>query len=158
MPTSIHEFSLHRLDGTPVSLDAYAGKPLLLVNVASKCGLTPQYAELQQFYDRMAPKGLEILGFPANDFGAQEPGTHDEIATFCQKNYGVTFPMFEKISVKGDTTHPLYQFLKATTNSGEVQWNFQKYLVNKQGVPVAWFKPQQSVLDEDVQDRVAQEL
>ncbi|MBX3101680.1 MAG: glutathione peroxidase [Bacteroidetes bacterium] len=158
MSSSLHEFGLNSLDGKPVSLADYAGKAVLVVNVASKCGLTPQYAELQELYDRLKPKGLEILGFPANDFGAQEPGSPEEIQEFCQRNYGVSFPMFEKISVKGEAAHPLYQFLKDATKSGEVQWNFQKYLVNKQGKPVAWFKPQQSVLDEEVQDRIAREL
>jgi glutathione peroxidase len=156
MAQSIYDFTLNSLTGQPVSLSKYAGKTLLLVNVASKCGLTPQYAELQSYYERMQPQGLEILGFPANDFGAQEPGTHGEIQEFCQRNYGVSFPMFEKISVKGDVTHPLYKFLKEATGSGEVQWNFQKFLVGKDGQPVTWFNPQQSVRDEDVQERIAQ--
>lgn len=130
---SIHVFTLNQIEGEGTSLGEYAGKVVLVVNVASKCGYTPQYAELQALYDAYADKGLVILGFPANNFMGQEPGTNAEIASFCQKNYGVTFPMFEKISVKGKDQHPLYTYLAETTGV-QPKWNFHKYLVDQKGV------------------------
>lgn len=137
------DFTMKRLDGTEQSLTEYQGKVVMLVNVASKCGLTPQYAGLQELYSRYQGKGFEILGFPANDFGAQEPGSDEEIAQFCEMNYGVTFPLFSKISVKGDDIHPLYQELTSMPEpiGGEVAWNFQKYLVDRDGKVVAKFGP-----------------
>jgi glutathione peroxidase len=136
-------YTMKRLDGQEQSLSDYQGKVLLLVNVASQCGLTPQYKGLQALYNNYKDRGFEILGFPANNFGAQEPGTDEQIGQFCEKNYGVTFPMFSKISVKGSDTHPLYQELtsKPAPIGGEVQWNFQKYLVNKNGEVVQMFTP-----------------
>jgi glutathione peroxidase len=139
MAKSVHEFTLNTLSGTPQSLKEYAGKVLVIVNVASKCGYTPQYADLQKFYDEYQQKGLVILGFPANNFGNQEPGTDADIAQFCQANYGVTFPMFSKLSVKGADIHPLYKYL--TQESGvEVSWNFNKFIVNKEGKVIKHFK------------------
>ena len=137
------DYTMKRLGGEEQPLTDYRGKVLLLVNVASRCGYTPQYAGLQALYTRYQPKGFEILGFPANNFGAQEPGTDEQIAQFCDLNYGVTFPMFSKISVKGADIHPLYAELTALPQpiGGEVSWNFQKYLVDREGRVVAKFAP-----------------
>jgi glutathione peroxidase len=132
-----------QIDGTPVDLRHYKGKVVMIVNVASRCGLTPQYKELQALYEEHKEQGFEILGFPANNFGAQEPGTNSQIAEFCSATYGVTFPMFGKISVKGETTHPLYRQLAAQEApiGGEPAWNFTKFLLNRQGEVVARFEP-----------------
>lgn len=137
------EHTVQRIDGTEEPLERYRGKVLMIVNTASKCGLTPQYAALQSLYERYRDRGFEILGFPANDFMAQEPGSNDEIATFCELNYGVTFPMFAKISVKGAAMHPLYRVLTSLPEpiGGDVLWNFQKYLVDRQGNVVRKFDP-----------------
>ena len=132
---SIHKFNMNSLSGEPVDLSDYDGKVVMVVNTASKCGLTPQYKQLESMYNEYKDQGLVVLGFPANNFGRQEPGTDQEIAQFCQKNYGVSFPMFSKISVKGDDMHPLYQFLTQKSENGfqdsEVQWYFQKYLIDQ---------------------------
>jgi len=138
------DFTMTRLDGSEQSLSSYKGNVLMLVNVASQCGLTPQYQGLQDLYKRYEGRKFEILGFPANNFGQQEPGTEQEIAQFCERNYGVTFPMFSKISVKGSDIHPLYADLtsRPAPIGGDVQWNFQKYLVNREGEVVARFDPQ----------------
>ena len=143
------EHTMTRLDGTEQPLEEYRGKVLLLVNVASKCGLTPQYKGLQAMYDQYREKGFEILGFPANDFMGQEPGTNEEIATFCELNYGVSFPLFSKITVKGDGQHPLYEELTSMPPpiGGDVLWNFQKYLVDRDGNVVRMFSPR--VVPED---------
>lgn len=155
---SIHQFTMTSLEGEDVSLEKFKGKVLLIVNVASKCGLTPQYEDLQKLYDERNADGLEILGFPANNFAGQEPGTKSEIKEFCTKNYGVTFPMFSKISVKGNDTHPLYQFLTEKEKNGvmdsKVKWNFQKYLLDKDGNLVAMIPPSQSVLSSEVQSQI----
>lgn len=133
----LYAFALNDIDGAPVTLGQYSGKALLLVNVASKCGYTKQYAGLQALYEKYQDKGLVVLGFPANNFGSQEPGTNEEIKAFCSTTFNVTFPMFAKISVKGDEIHPLYAFLTvAKTNpdfAGEIKWNFNKFLVNRAG-------------------------
>jgi glutathione peroxidase len=129
--TSIYDFKMNSLDGDMIDFSQYKGKTLLIVNVASKCGFTPQYADLQQLQEQHGSQ-VVILGFPANNFGGQEPGTSVQIAEFCEKNYGVTFQMFEKISVKGSDQHPLYQFLKEKTGQ-EPSWNFCKYLVKPDG-------------------------
>ena len=137
VPLSPLDFTLKTIEGKSVSLDQYRGKVVLLVNVASKCGLTPQYASLQTLYSDLHDRGLEVLGFPANEFGKQEPGSDDEIRGFCSTKYAVTFPMFSKIVVKGDGQHPLYQFLTdKRTNpqyGGEIEWNFAKFLLNRKG-------------------------
>lgn len=146
---NVHEFTLTDIDGNEVSLSEFEGKTLLIVNVASKCGLTPQYEELQELYAQYEEEGLVVLGFPANNFMGQEPGTDAEIKAFCSDNYNVTFPMFSKISVKGKDMHPLYQFLTTTTESS-VKWNFQKYLVDKEGNVVTYFSPRTKPLDEEV--------
>lgn len=138
---SIHDFTLKNIEGQDVKLDAYKGKVALLVNVASQCGYTPQYEGLQAIYSKYKDQGFVVLGFPANNFGAQEPGSNEEIKTFCSTKYNVTFPMFAKISVKGDDIHPLYQFLtsKESGFGGDVQWNFGKFLVDKEGKVIARF-------------------
>ena len=128
---------LKRLDGSLENLQDYAGKVLLIVNVASKCGFTSQYRDLQNLYTENQAKGLEILGFPCNQFGAQEPGSAEEIQNFCSANYGVTFPMFEKIDVNGDSAHPLYAYLKdqapGILGTTGIKWNFTKFVVSKDG-------------------------
>jgi glutathione peroxidase len=133
MSTLIYEYPVNRIDGQRTTLAEYRGQVLLLVNVASKCGLTPQYAGLQSLYETYRDRGLVVAGFPANEFGAQEPGSNDEISQFCQTNFGVTFPMFAKICVKGKDIHPLYSELIRTAPGGEIQWNFEKFLVDREG-------------------------
>jgi glutathione peroxidase len=143
---SVHDFSARRIDGREEKLSAYKGKALLIVNVASKCGFTPQYEGLQKLYEDHRGKGLEVLGFPCNQFGAQEPGDEKEIQNFCSLNYGVTFPMFAKVDVNGDSAHPLWKFLKkekkGLAGSEAIKWNFTKFLVDKNGAVVARFGPQ----------------
>jgi glutathione peroxidase len=135
--TTAYDFEAKSLDGKPVQLQDFKGKALLIVNTASKCGFTPQYQGLEEIYKRFRDRGLIVLGFPCNQFGAQEPGTADEIGAFCEKNYGVSFPMFEKIDVNGDTTHPLYKWLKdeapGVLGSKGIKWNFTKFLVDRNG-------------------------
>ncbi len=144
--TSVHDFSARRLDGGEENLSAYKGKALLIVNVASKCGFTPQYQGLQKLYEENNAKGLEVLGFPCNQFGAQEPGDEKEIQSFCSLNYGVTFPLFAKIDVNGEGAHPLYKFLKkekkGLAGSEAIKWNFTKFLIDRDGDVVARFGPQ----------------
>lgn len=136
-PRSVLDFTVRSIDGTDVPLSSYRGKVLLLVNVASQCGYTPQYKDLEALFRRYRDQGFMVLGFPANNFGEQEPGTDEEIREFCTATYGVTFDMFSKISVKGDDQHPLYRFITTqggdSTVTGEVKWNFQKYLVGRDG-------------------------
>jgi len=154
---NVHDFKMKSLDGKEIDLATYKGKVLIMVNVASKCGLTPQYAELEKFYEANKDKGVEILGFPANNFMGQEPGTNEEIGQFCQKNYGVTFQMFEKISVKGKDMHPLYQYLTKTTKEA-VKWNFQKFLVGKDGKVIRAFAPTTHIDDAEVAKAVEEAL
>jgi glutathione peroxidase len=129
--TTFHDFSLPRLDGTQEALSIYSGQVVLVVNVASECGYTPQYAGLQALHDKWKDQGFQVLGFPCNQFGAQEPGGPEQIQGFCQRNFGVTFPLFAKIEVKGAERAPLFAFLAA--EHGEPKWNFHKYLVGKDG-------------------------
>ena len=172
MSDSIYNIPLKTIDGAETNLGAYQGKVLLLVNVASKCGLTPQYKGLQELYEQHQAQGLEVLGFPANNFMGQEPGSEEEIKSFCDTNYSVKFPLFAKISVKGDDQHPLYNYLTnhkpdTDVNDGgleeklkgyghnrstpsEVLWNFEKFLVGKDGSIVARFAPDVTVSDERV--------
>ena len=144
-PSGVLSYQVKDIDGKSVDLSKYKGKVLLLVNTASQCGLTPQYKELQATYKKYNEQGFEVLGFPANEFGKQEPGTDSEIKEFCSDNYKVTFPMFSKIVVKGDGMHPLYKFLTSKeTNpdfAGPIGWNFAKFLVNRKGEVVARFDP-----------------
>jgi glutathione peroxidase len=134
--TNVYQFTVNSLDGKPVSLEQYRGKHIIILNVASECGFTPQYADWEKFYEANKDH-VVVLGFPCNDFGGQEPGTATEISSFCQKNYGVTFPMFEKVSVKGAGKSPFYQWLTDPAQNGwnaqEPTWNFCKYLINEKG-------------------------
>ncbi|HMV82947.1 MAG TPA: glutathione peroxidase [Blastocatellia bacterium] len=140
---SIYDISVKTIDGKPATIGDYKGKVLLIVNVASQCGYTPQYEGLEKIYEKYQSQGLAVLGFPANNFGGQEPGTEAEIKTFCRTNYGVKFPMFAKLSAKGADIHPLYKFLtEKETNpnfAGEIKWNFNKFLIDKNGNPIARF-------------------
>jgi glutathione peroxidase len=143
---TVYGFSAETLDGRATSLGDFKGKVLLIVNTASQCGFTPQYAGLEKLYQTYKERGLEVLGFPCNQFGAQEPGTAADIGAFCERNYGVTFPMFAKIDVNGDQAHPLYQFLKkekpgllGPLGGGSIKWNFTKFLVDRSGRVVARF-------------------
>jgi glutathione peroxidase len=143
--SSVYDFTLNSIDGQSAPLAAYKGKVLLLVNVASKCGFTPQYKALEALYEKYKDQGLVVIGFPANNFMAQEPGTNEEIKTFCTRTYNVTFPMYTKISVKGEDEAPLYQFLTdkgANPNTGgEIKWNFTKFLVGRDGTIISRFEP-----------------
>lgn len=136
--TSIYDFKMNTIDGKPISLSEFKGKPVLIVNVASKCGYTPQYKGLESLYRKYKDKGFVIVGVPANNFGAQEPGTNEEIKTFCSRNYDVTFPILSKVSVKGDDMTPLYSYL--TQTGGDVKWNFTKFLIGKDGKVVQRFE------------------
>lgn len=179
MTQSIYDIPVKTLAGQASTLSPYKGKVLLIVNVASKCGLTPQYKSLEAFYEQYKDKGVEVLGFPANNFKEQEPGSDKEISEFCTLNYGVTFPMFSKVSVKGADQHPLYALLtKAqsqstgegpfreklkgfgihTDNQTDVLWNFEKFLVNKQGEVVGRFSPDVTADDPRIQEAVAKAL
>jgi glutathione peroxidase len=169
MPASIYDIPVHRITGEGASLADYRGKVLLAVNVASQCGLTPQYDALEKLYTRFKDSGLVVSGFPANDFGSQEPGTNEEIQTFCRSNFGVNFPMFSKIAVTGPETHPLYRFFieaqpkaigptregfrknldgflskkhNSTNPEPGILWNFEKFLIDRQGNVVARFSPE----------------
>ena len=141
--TTIHDFTINSIDGQPTSLAQFKGKVVLIVNVASKCGFTPQYAGLEALYEKYKERGFVVLGFPANNFLWQEPGTNDEIKAFCTRKYNVTFPMFAKVSVKGRDKTPLYQFLtdkKANpATGGEIGWNFTKFLIDKNGKVIRRF-------------------
>jgi glutathione peroxidase len=143
--TTAYDFESHTLDGKPVRLQQYSGKALLIVNTASKCGFTPQYSGLEALYQRYRDRGLVVLGFPCNQFGEQEPGTPSEIGAFCQQNYGVTFPVFEKIDVNGEAAHPLYEWLKQSApgllGSKRIKWNFTKFLVDRNGKVVERYAP-----------------
>jgi glutathione peroxidase len=142
---SIYDFTMNSIDGESTPLAKYRGRVVLVVNVASRCGFTPQYAALEKVYEKYADRGFVIVGFPANNFGGQEPGSNQEIKTFCSTKYNVTFPMMAKVSVKGDDKTPLYQFLTDKTanpqTGGEIQWNFTKFLIGPFGRPVARFEP-----------------
>lgn len=177
MNSALYEIPLKKIDSTQTTLGAYKGKVLLLVNVASKCGLTPQYDGLEKLYERYRARGLEVLGFPANEFGKQEPGTNQEITEFCRTNFGVQFPMFEKIVVKGADIHPLYRHLirvapprktpagsklaeklPKTGSPDDIQWNFEKFLVNRQGDVVGRFSPDTTPEDQALIQAVETQL
>jgi len=139
---NVHDFSARTIDGKDQALAAYRGKAVLIVNTASQCGLTPQYAGLEALQKRYATEGFAVLGFPCNQFGAQEPGTEKEIAQFCESGFGVTFPMFAKVDVNGDAAHPLFNHLKAATPEKEpIKWNFAKFLVDQEGTVVKRYAP-----------------
>ncbi len=137
---TVHDFKAKDIAGKEVLLSQYQGKPLLIVNVASQCGFTPQYAGLESLYEKYKDKGFEVLGFPCNQFGSQEPGTETEIKSFCETSFGVKFPLFSKIDVNGPNTHPLYEYLKKSIpgvlGSEAIKWNFTKFLVDAKGQPV----------------------
>lgn len=134
---NLYDFDFKKIDGSPFDTDELKGKKVMIVNTASECGLTPQYEQLQSLFENTSRDEFTIIGFPSNDFGGQEPGTNDEVATFCEKNYGVSFPMMSKIAVKGETQHPLYSWLveesKKNNGAEEVAWNFHKFLIDENG-------------------------
>ena len=142
---TVYDYTLNTIDGQPAPLGAYKGKVVMLVNVASRCGFTPQYTALESTYEKYKDRGFVIIGIPANNFGAQEPGTNQEIKTFCQSKYNVTFPMMAKVSVKGDDKTPLYQYLTDKSanpkTGGDIQWNFTKFLVGPDGQIIERFEP-----------------
>jgi glutathione peroxidase len=180
MSKTLENMPLRRIDSKEASLADYRGKVLLIVNVASKCGFTPQYEGLERLHERYAGRGFAVLGFPANDFAAQEPGSNADIAQFCTTNFGVKFPMFEKITVVGAGKHPLYralieaqpkpstdtrelrqhliEFGATPTQEPEVLWNFEKFLVNREGVPIARFAPDVEPEDRALTERIEAEL
>ena len=151
---SIYDVAINRLDGTPADLRDYGGKAVLVVNVASQCGLTPQYTGLEQIHEQFAERGFTVLGVPCNQFGGQEPGTAEEIASFCSTSYGVTFPVTEKVEVNGDGRHPLYQQLvdvpDGSGHIGDIRWNFEKFLVAPSGEVVARFDPMTEPTSDEV--------
>jgi len=159
---SIHEIELPRLDGKPAHLSDYAGKVVLAVNVASKCGFTPQYAGLQALHDRYAERGFTVLGFPSNQFFGQEPGSAEQIQEFCSLNYGVSFPLFAKLDVKGAHQHPLYAILTESTDdagkNGNVAWNFEKFLVGRDGRVLRRFRSKTVPEDEMVVEAIESAL
>ena len=141
---NIYDFTLPSIDGKPMPLAEFKGKVVLVVNVASRCGYTPQYSALESLYEKYKNQGFVIVGFPANNFGAQEPGSNEEIKTFCSRKYNVTFPMYSKVSVKGDDQTPLYQYLTKQTGpsiAGDIKWNFTKFLVARDGTVIGRFEP-----------------
>ncbi len=148
--TAIYDFEAQAIDGQPVALSAFKGQVLLIVNTASACGFTPQFAGLEQLHQSYAAQGLAVLGFPCNQFGSQDPGSNEEIGAFCQRNYGVSFQMMEKIKVNGDGAHPLYQWLTAEApgilGSKAIKWNFTKFLVGKDGRVLQRYAPQDAPL------------
>lgn len=158
-PTSLYDFTMEDIDGKPVNLGQYRGKVLLVVNTASFCGNTPQYTDLETIYEQYRDKGLEVLAFPANNFGQQEPGTNAEIKGFCLTKYSVSFPLFSKISVKGSDKHPLYEYLtEQSPFPGEVEWNFQKYLIDRSGNVVGRFHHRTKPLSPEIVKEVERVL
>jgi glutathione peroxidase len=160
--TNVHSFSAKAIDGSERALSSYAGKVLLVVNVASKCGLTPQYTALEKLYRAHQAAGLEVLGFPCNQFAGQEPGSEEEIRRFCTIHYDVTFPLFAKIDVNGAAAHPLYAYMKGLDTrpdgKGEVSWNFAKFLVGKDGSVLARFSPKEDPGGPVIADAIAKAL
>jgi glutathione peroxidase len=162
MAKTIHEFSAKTIDGKTRTLADYRGKVALIVNVASECGLTPQYKGLEELHEAYAGKGLAVLGFPANEFGAQEPGDNEQIQTFCRTQYGVKFDMFAKVKVKGAGIDPLFAFLTSPEENprfaGEIKWNFNKFLVGKDGTVLARFEPPVEPTSADVKGAIEKAL
>ncbi len=159
---AVLDFKMKRLDGKEAKLADYEGKVVLMVNVASKCGLTPQYEQLEELHEKYAEKGLAVIGFPANEFGKQEPGTDAEIAQFCKKDYGVKFDLFSKVVVKGEGQCPLYKFLTSKETdpkfAGEIKWNFEKFLISRKGEIVARFDPKVKPDSPEVIEAIEKEL
>jgi glutathione peroxidase len=159
--SGVYSYTLNSIDGKPAPLTEYKGKVVLIVNVASQCGYTPQYSALEAIYEKYKDQGFVILGFPANNFGAQEPGTNEEIKTFCSRKYSVTFPMFSKISVKGTDQAPLYSYLTKETGpgiSGDIKWNFTKFLVDRSGSVVQRFEPAVTMDSEEMVGAIEKQL
>jgi glutathione peroxidase len=158
--TTLYDIPVRTIDGSEQTLAAYRGQVLLIVNTASECGFTPQYAGLEALYRDLGPKGLAVLGFPCNQFGAQEPGSEQEIAAFCTSNYGVSFPMFAKLDVNGDDAHPLYRLLKeerpGLLGTEAIKWNFTKFLVGRDGIVLKRYAPTDT--PESMRDDVEQAL
>jgi glutathione peroxidase len=157
----IYDFYLKNIDGKEIKLEEYKEKVLLIVNVASKCGFTPQYKDLEEISQKYKEKGLLVLGFPANEFGQQEPGTNPEIKEFCSLTYKVDFPLFEKICVKGDAQHPLFNYLTKAKNpdfTGEIKWNFEKFLIGRDGQLLRRFRSKVKPTDEEIVDAIEQAL
>ena len=158
---NLYSFTLNSIDGKPAPLADYKGKVVLIVNVASQCGYTPQYSALESTYEKYKGQGFVILGFPANNFGAQEPGTNEEIKTFCTRKYSVTFPMYAKISVKGEDQAPLYAYLTKETGAGiagDIKWNFTKFLVDRNGNVVQRFEPAVTPDSKEITSAIEQQL
>lgn len=158
---TVYQYELNTINGENISLSDYEGELLLIVNTASECGFTPQYEGLQELYETYSDQGLEILGFPANNFGGQEPGSDEEIAQFCELNYGVTFPMFSKVSVKGEDQHPLFEYLTTAENpdfKGEISWNFEKFLIDRNGNVVRRFKSKVEPMSGELTNAVTEYL
>ena len=152
---SVLDFTMNTIDGQPRPLSSYKGKVLMIINTASECGFTPQYAPLEQLYETYKDKGFMVLAFPANNFGAQEPGTNSEIKSFCSTKYHTTFDLFEKISVKGSDQHPLYRYItQASPFKGDIKWNFQKYLVDRSGKVVARYMSAVDPMSKEVRAEV----
>lgn len=153
-PSSVLDFKVKDIDGAEVALSKYQGKVLLIVNTASQCGLTPQYKGLEALYEKYKGEGLEVLAFPANEFGSQEPGTDEQIKEFCTTKYNVTFPVFSKIVVKGQGMHPLYSYLtnesSNPSHAGDIKWNFAKFLVDRKGEVIARFDPKTTPDSEEI--------
>lgn len=152
---SLHDFTVKSIDGEDFDLSQFKGRKVLVVNTASKCGLTPQYEGLEKLYKKYGGEDFVIVGFPANNFLRQEPGTDKEIKEFCQLNYGVSFPMMSKISVKGKNMHPLYQWLTSTSDS-KVSWNFQKYMIDEEGKLVDFASPKTKPMDDKIIDWITE--
>ncbi|MFT5646643.1 MAG: glutathione peroxidase [Aureispira sp.] len=161
-PESVYDIAVHDIIGNEISMSKYKGKVLLIVNVASKCGYTGQYKDLQALYEEYQDDDFVVLGFPANNFKAQEPGSNEEINRFCTGEYGVTFPMFSKISVKGEEMHPLYKFLTNKEQNGRldapINWNFQKFLVDKKGKVIRSFLPAERVNDKKIKHAITKQI
>ncbi|WP_322903049.1 glutathione peroxidase [Paenibacillus campi] len=157
---NVHDFKATNIRGEEVSLDQYNGKTLLIVNTASKCGLTPQFSGLQELYDKFKAQNFEILGFPSNQFANQDPGSNEEISEFCQLNYGVSFPMFEKVNVNGSQAHPLFKYLAEQApgilGSKAIKWNFTKFLISPDGTPIKRYSPQTT--PDKIEDDIRKQL
>src|SRR3954469_950565 len=157
MATTVYDFKATSIEGKPVSLENFRGQVLLVVNLASRCGFKPQYEGLEKLYEKYANQGFQVLGFPCNQFGSQEPGSESEIKTFCNTRFGVTFPLFAKVDVNGSKAHPLYEFLKTSKRgilgTQRIKWNFTKFLADRQGHPIKRYAPQNKPesIEEDIQ-------
>lgn len=163
MENTVYDFRVKSIDGKEISLSEFKGKPILIVNVASKCGFTPQYKALEELYKRYSPMGFLVLGFPCDQFGNQEPGNDEEIKSFCEMNFGVTFPLFSKIKVNGPGSHPLYEFLKKSARgilcTKRIKWNFTKFLIDRNGHAIKRYSPttRPEVISKDIETMLERE-